>query len=710
MYRLASDGKLSISRSASISAGVGSLALLGIIAYLDYRTYWALSFALLYLIPITIAMWFGGRGVGVVVLLCAMAGCFAVSFDTYPSLHAAIWNFGGSVGIFLIVALLLDQLRQHRTELPLLRSRHPVAALTAGSICVLGAVALLAHARSTPRENSGNVALLPPNYLKEFAAEVPATMHTSRPVLLGSRNPTGPSCVTVVRTGQVKDTVPINPGDLDGGPGTSLATLYYFDRQQIKTPMQDFNWHQTRLKTYLENELTSNTESGQFAIALSEKAQKFSEMAQTWESIPPEVTATGFSDSSDWPSYCLSALDRAVAAKDLEAVKHWSGEFASATFSLADLHRWLGFLCENHLTALEFQKQCETLFSSAESMALPYDTQSTTSHFPAGVLSLHGIGNYYEVEHQAERLFSMPTDRLDELALNKHYTPGSAWVTPGVRETFLEYEGALSAENKKTWEAAARTPYEHSFIINMLYRAGQLGDMAEEERAALVKFDATHPHASEQELVGNLMYRGHSFAGLEWSDRFQPQLVEAAGKLTGTDAEIFLAACRWTYDFYKSHNDYAVTFTLRDAIEKGKLDCVRATDMIGAIYRNAGGPRFAHVRWCAENAGHSVAAVSQRGEDGKTHFVLGDGLTPTKQLESWPDAYFHGHAWPEGMQKNSPPYCAELYVRGIDNYIWAEGYIIRGPNAGTMTRARIPYSTTHLETTTTKVFEGPYPQ
>jgi hypothetical protein len=102
--------------------------------------------------------------------------------------------------------------------------------------------------------------------------------------------------------------------------------------------------------------------------------------------------------------------------------------------------------------------------------------------------------------------------------------------------------------------------------------------------------------------------------------------------------------------------------------------------------------------------------VSQRGEDGKTHFVLGDGLTPTKQLESWPDAYFHGHAWPEGMQKNSPPYCAELYVRGIDNYIWAEGYIIRGPNAGTMTRARIPYSTTHLETTTTKVFEGPYPQ
>ncbi len=75
-------------------------------------------------------------------------------------------------------------------------------------------------------------------------------------------------------------------------------------------------------------------------------------------------------------------------------------------------------------------------------MSLPYDPQSTTSLFPAGVLSLHGIGNYYEVEHQAERLFSMPKDRLDELALNKHFTAGSVWVTPGVRDTFLEYEGA----------------------------------------------------------------------------------------------------------------------------------------------------------------------------------------------------------------------------------------------------------------------------
>jgi hypothetical protein len=40
--------------------------------------------------------------------------------------------------------------------------------------------------------------------------------------------------------------MPENLGDLDGGPGTSMAVLYFFDRREFKSPMQDFRWHQTR--------------------------------------------------------------------------------------------------------------------------------------------------------------------------------------------------------------------------------------------------------------------------------------------------------------------------------------------------------------------------------------------------------------------------------------------------------------------------------
>ena len=103
-----------------------------------------------------------------------------------------------------------------------------------------------------------------------------------------------------------------------------------------------------------------------------------------------------------------------------------------------------------------------------------------------------------------------------------------------------------------------------------------------------------------------------------------------------------------------------------------------------------------------------AAHLSPDGDHIKT--LLGDGLTPPHEPEVWPECYFHGHAWPPGLENNAPPYAAELYLRGIDGYIWAQGYIIRGPNAGTLTSVDIPYSTHHREQFSKKVFDGPYPQ
>jgi hypothetical protein len=212
--------------------------------------------------------------------------------------------------------------------------------------------------------------------------------------------------------------------------------------------------------------------------------------------------------------------------------------------------------------------------------------------------------------------------------------------------------------------------------------------------------------------MGVTMYRGHSFAGLEWADRFQPELLKAAEEIpaTASDPDALLAAADWTNKFYHGPSaGYGMTFTLRDALEQKKLDCVRATDMIGAIFRNSGRPRFGHVRWCAETNAHSVAAyLGREGEKPRT--LLVDGLNPTTQPEVWPDAYFQGHAWPPGLTPTPVPYAVELYVRGLDSYLWAEGYIVRGPNAGYLTTARIPYSTHRIEQSSKKVFDGPYPE
>jgi hypothetical protein len=130
--------------------------------------------------------------------------------------------------------------------------------------------------------------------------------------------------------------------------------------------------------------------------------------------------------------------------------------------------------------------------------------------------------------------------------------------------------------------------------------------------------------------------------------------------------------------------------------------------MIGSIFRDSGRTKFGHVRWCAETAGHSVAAyLGAEKQTPKT--FMADGLDPAATLELWPDAYFHGHPWPTGMENNPTPYCMELYVRGLDNYVWAEGYIVRGPNAGYLTKATVPYLPLRQRSETTLVFKGPYP-
>src|SRR4051794_16910502 len=62
--------------------------------------------------------------------------------------------------------------------------------------------------------------------IEKLSRDMATTLRASRVVMLGSRNPNGNSCVTPIQNGQVVDAMPSNAGDLDGGPGTRMATLY----------------------------------------------------------------------------------------------------------------------------------------------------------------------------------------------------------------------------------------------------------------------------------------------------------------------------------------------------------------------------------------------------------------------------------------------------------------------------------------------------
>src|SRR5262249_51296264 len=149
--------------------------------------------------------------------------------------------------------------------------------------------------------------------------------------------------------------------------------------------------------------------------------------------------------------------------------------------------------------------------------------------------------------------FSMPAGRVLEIATNKYLALNSAWIPPASRDIFLQLRSVLSPDNQKTWEMAARTPYQHAYLVNLLFRA-RTAELIDEMADVLKKFDQRNPHATVNELMSVMMYRGHSFAGIEWGDRFQPQLTEAAAKIDASksDLEALHDAWAWTNQFYKS--------------------------------------------------------------------------------------------------------------------------------------------------------------
>jgi hypothetical protein len=186
--------------------------------------------------------------------------------------------------------------------------------------------------------------------------------------------------------------------------------------------------------------------------------------------------------------------------------------------------------------------------------------------------------------------------------------------------------------------------------------------------------------------------------------------MNASAGFSGSNSQVLLAAQRFTRALFGGWQDYDTVVTLREALSTRKMDCIRATDMIGSLYRNAGHTGFFFVRWCAGVGGHSVAAAAVQ-ENGQRKIYIVDGLEDPKNLgDEWPNAYFQGHAWPAGYTgPTADVYATELYVRGLDSYVWVEGYVIRGPHAGNLARAAIPYLPRHRQEGVTKVFQGPYP-
>jgi len=586
----------------------------------------------------------------------------------------------------------------------------------------------------------------------EIAAELPPVIQESRAVLLGTRDPNGKSCLRFVPLDELEKAFPPRKhGDLNGGPGMRLYELCIWE-DKSPLPTDEYAWMQVTLRRDLERTRDRSRAVSAKLAPLAAKTRRLSAWFECCKAPPKGFAAPAMLQASDWPSFCLARTAERAGGAEWHPAKLWSHELESALFALEDLHRWLEFLCENQLSALDFQELCAEMFDEADGQYAPataeslaeanrqptdsgpeedgkerYDSRQCISRFAGGSPLTSLIYNMMEVERQAEGLFRSPAPEaapfagapaepaggcprpLDVPAAPRPAPAAALWMPPDVRGTFAQLRAVLSPANQALWDQAAAMPYERSFMGNHLYRL-QTAGVVEQAGKALEQYDKLHPRGTVAELMDVLVYRaGLGMAGLSWGDRFDARLVIAGQKvaeLCAAKGEVdraagFAEAHKFQYGVYGGgHNYKGLVLTLRQALNTGQMDCIRGTDMIAAAYRNAGLPGFLGVRWVRGTSGHTIGAVEvvappPAGDSGGTarpgsgertagrQVVTRDSLfSPERGVEVWPDAY---------MTRHRDIYAAELNGRGLDNYVFLQGYVSKGRSAGTLFKSPVPY-------------------
>ena len=530
----------------------------------------------------------------------------------------------------------------------------------------------------------------------------------SRQVLLGSRDPAEGSCVRPAVTYDHQLALRPFPRDPDGGVGTRTAAFWMSSRR--RSAVEDHAWQQTTFRGALDRLLAQSRAASGEIEPLRQDARRIAAACRGWAALPKELLPAAGRPVGDWAGVCLQQLNEAVARRDLAAARHGSAELEAALFALADLHRWAEFLLSNHLEVLDFQAEHPEMSTwtdqtlRAHGRTYSFDVQK--DGFAASALIYGLLKNLLEVERQAEQWFAPPAEWR-----TAGPAPGAErWLPPSLRGSFTFLRGVLSPANREQWDRAAASPYERSFLANMLYRATRsraVPDLA----VVLRRFDRARPKASVPELMDVIFYRGEPCGGAVWNDRFEPRLMQAAGRLPGTPAAALRGAREVVHDILADWSNYkGHVWSLRSALDRGELDCVRGSDMIGTLYRNAGRTGVYWVHLSCGVTTHSLTAA-EVDVNGRRQVVVADPFPAADELRAWPAAFFGSYTWPAGYPGDmGPAFTAELCARGLDNYVFAEAYIVRGEDAGTLVRAVVPYLPGRDRSEARKVFAGPYPK
>jgi len=523
--------------------------------------------------------------------------------------------------------------------------------------------------------------------LTQVIDRMDCVMQASRRVLLGKRTAGGSTCVSQ----WIEGSRVILLSHPDGGPGLRIV---HFAGGGPQTPLASYEWSQGPWRSFLRMELAANAAVRDDVEELAALTRELVEQIQTGDRPSPISLPDTRIASMAWPAQCLGKLRAAIAAGDVAGERIWADELAAAAFALADLHRWFDLLLRSHLASLDFQSLCRAAFEWADPNCVAVRDQ-WESHLPAASLMISWGQNYLEVERQAEDVFGAGAV-MTSLALyhDLSHCPAARWMPPAQRGAFLWLRSCLSPDKQGLWDAAAAAPLTRSYMVNILFRTAE-SQTIDALGLVLERLDRSCPVATVDELMDAVFYRAGLYSsGIDWSDRYDPRLLTVAGQIMGARRDVVQKAHTLAGNLLNGWENYAGGVpTLKQSLDLRKIDCVRGTDLIGAIYRNAGQGEYFVVRLSCGAAGHTVGAVPI-DRDGRRYMQIVDSISPDIYDVEWPSAYFDGVVWPQGYPgPRGPLFSAELCVRGLDGYMFAEGYVARGPNAGRLVRAPLDHIT-----------------
>ncbi len=185
--------------------GAIAIAAMAIVATLDYLSGREFSFTLLYLVPIAVAIAFVGPLPGFLLCVIAAGSGMRTELADHAPVSAALWNAGVRLGVYLVFYALFSFVLDNKAtkrRIALARKCLDTGAALAVFFFVAAGFAKYEETLRPPAgksvgDSSNSVGHSDESHFAELNKLVPQSLGLCRPLLLGSRDPSGPSCVRI---------------------------------------------------------------------------------------------------------------------------------------------------------------------------------------------------------------------------------------------------------------------------------------------------------------------------------------------------------------------------------------------------------------------------------------------------------------------------------------------------------------------------------